>query len=84
MCRPADRSPPEPGLVHHVVVVEAGHVGQLHHHGRAHDVVEDRAPGRTDGRIIGRPELRGQHHQQWPEPFPAGGDDVPGRLRHHR
>ena len=54
---------PEPGLIHHVVVVEAADVGQLDHQRGADDVVEPRRPAV-------RTELGGEHHQQRAEPLP--------------
>ncbi len=62
------------GLVHHVVVIEAGDVGQLDDQG-----------GPLDGIGVGvRVQLRGQHHEQRPEPLAAGVDDVRGGLGDER
>ena len=58
------------GLVHDVVVVERGQVGQLHHHRGGHD------PGRV--RVA---ELGAEHHQQWPEALTAGLQQMPGGVR---
>ncbi len=57
------------GLVHHVVVEQGGQVGQLDGHRRVDD------PG-----VPRVAELRGQQHQQGPEPLAARLDGVPGRL----
>ena len=57
-------------LVHHVVVVERRQVGQLDHDGRGHDA--------RRGRVA---ELRGEQHQQRPEPLAAGVDQVPATSR---
>ena len=57
------------GLVHHVVVVERGEVGQLDDAGRGEHAL---AAGVTG--------LGGQQHQQRPEPLAAGLHQVPGRL----
>ncbi len=64
---------PHGGLVHHVVVIQRGEVGQLHDHGRGHD-----AGG------VGVAELGREHHQQRPEPFAAGPHQVLGGLRDER
>ena len=56
-------------LVHHVVVVQGGQMGQL-----------DRGRGRDHARIAGIAELRGEQDQGGPEPFPAGLEQVGGRL----
>ena len=58
------------GLVHHVVVVERGQVGQLDHAGRGDHLVG----------VGVRTGLRGQQHQQRPEPLAAGVQQVPGGL----
>ena len=60
-------------LVHDVVVVERREVGQLDDDGGGHDA------GR--GRVA---ELRGQQHEQRPEPLAAGVDQVPGGLGDER
>ena len=57
------------GLVHHVVVVQRGEVGQL-----------DRHRGRDHPRIARVTELRGQQYQDRPEPLAAGLDQVPRGL----
>jgi hypothetical protein len=67
------RSAPDVGLVHDVVVVERGQVGQLDDH----RCVED--PG--SARVA---ELRGQQRQQRPEALAAGLDQVARRLGEHR
>ena len=58
------------GLVHHVVVVERGEVGQLDDARRGDHVVDV-------GVLAG---LGGQQHQQRPEPLAAGLHQVAGRL----
>ena len=67
------RAPAHRRLVHHVVVVERGQVGQLDdHRGLRH-------LGR--GRVT---ELGGQRHEQRPEPLAAGVHQVPGDLAQQR
>ncbi len=61
---------PDVGLVHDVVVVERGEVGQLDDHGGGHDA----------GRV-GVSELGGEHHEQRAEALPAGQDEVLRGLR---
>ena len=60
-------APAQVGLVHHVVVVERGHVGQLDHAGGLEHLVVVRVLA----------DLRGQQHQQRAEAFPARGEQVP-------
>ena len=62
------------GLVHDVVVVERGEVGQLDDAGRGDDLV-------GVGVVA---HLGGQQHQQRPEPLAAGVHQVAGRLGHER
>ena len=57
------------GLVHDVVVEQRGQVGQLDSHRRL-----------DDPRVPGVAELRGQQHQQGPEPLAARRDGMPGSL----
>ena len=61
-------------LIHDVVVVEGGDVGQLHDDGSTNQI-----------RIVDLvTELGAQHHQQWTESLAAGGNDVVGRLGDER
>ena len=60
-------------LVHDVVVVERGEVGQLDHDG-----------GRDDPGAAGVAELGGEQHQQRAEPLAAGLDQVQRRLGDER
>ena len=55
-----------PGLVHHVVVIEARHMGQLNDYRCLHHV-------RSGG---ARPEVGAEDDKQRPEAFPASCDDV--------
>ena len=59
-------TPPQRGLVHDVVVVERGQVGQLHDAGGGDHVV---------GVGVG-PGLRGEQHQERAEPLPTGLHEV--------
>ncbi|MPM60526.1 hypothetical protein SDC9_107377 [bioreactor metagenome] len=70
----AGRAAADLRLVHHVVVIEARHVGELHHQGRPGQVL--RRPRRAEGRR--------QDHQQRPEPLAPGGDDVPSGFGDER
>src|SRR5207244_8514615 len=58
------------GLVHHVVVVERGQVGQLDDDTRENDI-----------EAVARPELCRDRGQPRSEPLTARVDPVPGRLR---
>jgi hypothetical protein len=69
----AGRAPAQRSLVHHVVVIKRREVGQLDDHRGGHHTGSPHVA-----------ELRGQQHEQRPEPLPAGPDEVPGRLGHER
>ena len=69
-----DGAPAQLGLVHHVVVVQAGDVGQLDDDGGLIDVRRDR----------GGAEARAEDDEQRTEPLAAGQDDVLRGLGDHR
>jgi hypothetical protein len=56
-------------LVHYVVVIQGGQVGELDRHRR-----------RDDPLVAGVAELGGQQHERGAEPLAPGGDEVAGSL----
>ncbi len=66
-------APAQLRLVHHVVVVERRQMGELDDHAGRHD-----PPG------LRVPELRGEEHEQGPEPLATGVHEVPRGVGHER